>query len=274
MSDLEIVRTIFSEFPFAVLGSFVAAILCSYLGVYVISRRVVFLGATLTQVAVLGIAAAHFPLINIDPTLGSMLFTLVAVVLFARLLRSKEVPRDSVLGLSFVIAIAARILLIQKSPAAEVAEIDTILKGDILFVNASQFSLLATTAAVLLSLHLLFYKEFVFVSFDAETATAQGYRSDMWDLFFYLTVGAAISIATRIVGDVFVFGFLLLPALGASFLTRRVGRTFLVSVIFGAIPPFIGLYLAFRLDLPAGPTTVATAFILMSVAWAIKKIRL
>jgi zinc transport system permease protein len=273
MTDIEIIRTIFTEFPYALFGSVIAGSLCAYLGVFIVSRRVVFLGATLTQVAVMGIAFAHLPFVDMNPVVGSMAFTLGAMILFAKLLRSRSVPRDSVLGFSFVIAIALRILMIQKSPAAEVSEIETILKGDVLFVNAGQFVWLLVTAGIVFLIHTLFYKEFVFVSFDAETATAQGFRSDMWDLFFYLTVGVAISVATRIVGDVFVFGFLVMPALGATFLTKRVSRTFLLSIPMGAIPPVIGLYVAFKFDFPAGPTTVAMAFILMGVAFLVRRIR-
>lgn len=273
MSDLEIIRTIVTEFPFALFGSVVAGVLCAYLGVYVVSKRVVFVGATLTQVAVTGIAFSHLPLIGVEPLFGSMVFTLAGTILFAQLLRSKVIPQDSVLGASYVVAIALRILMIQKSPAAEVSEIEAILKGDILFVTANQFYLLLGVFLVILILHLVFFKAFIFVSFDAETASTQGFRAQWWELFFYLTVGVAVSVATRIVGDVFVFGFLVIPAVTAILIARNVRNVFLLSVLFGAIPPILGLYLAFKLDFPAGPTTVAAAFLMLLASWIAGKFR-
>jgi ABC-type Mn2+/Zn2+ transport system permease subunit len=273
VSSSQIVHTIVTEFPFALLGSLVAGILCAYLSVYVVSKRIVFVGATLTQVALAGIAFAHLPFIHVDPIIGSVLFTLAVVVIFARLLQSRVVPRDSVLGAGFVIAIALRILLIEKSPAAEASEIEAILKGDILFVTASQFYLLLAVAVVLLTIHILFYKEFIFIAFDPETAATQGYRATRWELLFYLTVGIAISVALRMVGDVFVFGFLVIPAISAILLARKVTSIFILAALFGAIPPIAGLYLAFKLDIPAGPTTVATGFALLCASWTLNKLR-
>jgi ABC-type Mn2+/Zn2+ transport system permease subunit len=163
--------------------------------------------------------------------------------------------------------------MIQKSPAAEVSEIETILKGDILFVTAEQFHLLLAVFIIVMLIHLLFYKAFIFVSFDAETATTQGFNAKRWELVFYLTVGIAVSVATRIVGDVFVFGFLVIPAAGAILSARRVRSIFLLALLYAALPPIVGLYLAFKLDLPAGPTTVATALILLGGAWGLNRFR-
>lgn len=273
MSDVEIFQTIFTEFPYALFGSLVAALLCGYLGVYVVSKRVVFVGATLTQVAVAGIAFAHLPFANFEPVYSSIAFTLAVTMLFSRMLQSKAVPRDTVLGASFIAAIAIRILMIQKSAATEAAEIEAILKGDILFVTADQFHLLLGAFVVVMSVHLLFYKAFMLVSFDAETATTQGINAKWWEFVFYLTVGIAVSVATRVVGDVFVFGFLVIPAAGAILTARKVRNIFLLALLYAAVPPILGLYLAFKLDFPAGPTTVSTALALLLGAWLLSRFR-
>lgn len=273
MSNLDIIKTIFTEFPYALIGSVLVGSLCAYLGVYVVSKRIVFVGATLTQVAVTGIAFAHLPFIDMNPLFGSILFTLLIVLLLPRLLNSRSVPRDSMLGIIFVSVIAFRILMIQKSPAAEVSEIESILKGDILMVTGEQLYLMLSVFILIMAIHLLFYKEFIFVSLDAETAATQGFRAHVWELLFYLTVGITISVATRIVGDVFVFSFLIIPAVAAMLFAKRVFSIFVAAMVFGIISPIIGLYLAFVFDFPAGPTAVATVFIILIISWIISRIK-
>ena len=88
MSDLELVRTILQEFPYGLLGSLVAAILCGYLSVFIVSKRIVFVGATLTQVAVASIALSHLLLPHDTSEIGSMAIVLGVVVFLSRLLRS------------------------------------------------------------------------------------------------------------------------------------------------------------------------------------------
>ncbi|MCU0412762.1 MAG: metal ABC transporter permease [Bacteroidetes bacterium] len=263
MSDWEILRTIVTDFPHALAGSMIAGLLCAVLGVYVVSRRVVFVGMTLTEIAVAGVAFAHLVSADMNPTLGSLILTVVAVLVFTRLLQSRLIPRDTVLGASYILAITLRILMMQKTQGAEVAEIESILKGDMLFVTPEQLVLVAGTAVVLLIVHALFFKQFLFVSLDAETAATQGIRSERWDFLFYLTIAIAVSVTVRIVGDIFVFGFLILPSVAAMLAIRNIKGIFIMAAIFGLVPPILGLYLAFKLDFPAGPTTVAAAFLLL-----------
>jgi manganese/iron transport system permease protein len=69
------------------------------------------------------------------------------------------------------------------------------------------------------------------------------------------------------VGDLLVFGFLVLPSVTALLLTHRVAMVFAVAVVIGALAPVAGLYLAFRLDLPSSPAIVGVAFLILVVVW-------
>lgn len=267
MNPFDILHTITTEFPYALFGSIVAGLLIGYLGISVVSRRIVFVGAALTQGAVAGMAFAHLPLVDADPAVGALSFTFLLVLWFAWTFKSRTLPQDSVLGAAFVVAIALRILMIQLSPVGEAAEIESLLKGDLLFVTESQFTVLVAVSVVLLAVHLVLRKEFTFVAFDREMASAQGYRTGLWEIAFYATLGVAIPIAVRIVGDVFVFGFLVLPALTAMMLARTVRGIVVITLVLSGAAPVLGFWAAFLFDLPAGPSIVATLFLFSLVAW-------
>lgn len=270
----EIVGTILRDFPHPLYGSVLVGMLCAFLGVVIVAKRIVFLGAVLTQVSVLGIAVTFLPFFAIPHTLGSMIFTIVAVVIFATILEGKRIPKDALLGASFVSAIALRILVVQKTPKVETAEIENLLRGDILFVGPDIFTGMAIVFAAVLLVFLLFFREISYVSFDSETAATQGYRTRFWELLFYVVAGVVISVATHMVGDTFVFGFLVIPPMAALLVMRNVRNIFLLSTLFGAVCPVIGLILAFRYDVPASPAMVAVAVAGLGVAWIVGKIRL
>lgn len=267
MGTSEIIRTIAEEFPYALYGSVLVGIICSFLGVYIVAKRVVFLGAVLTQVSVLGLALSFLPVIAMPHTVGSLTVTLVSVIALSRLLTGKKIPKDAVLGFVFVSSIAARILVMQKTPKVEVSEIENLLRGDILFVTPEVFYLMLGVFVVAMAIHVLFFKEFTFISFDAETANTQGFRSGLWELTFYLVAGVVISVATHMVGDIFVFGYLVVPPVAAILFVRKVKAIFIVSVLIGALAPVVGLFLAFRLDFPSSPTIVAVACVVAAVGW-------
>jgi ABC-type Mn2+/Zn2+ transport system permease subunit len=273
MEITEILRTIVQEFPFALFGSMLVGVLCAYVGVYVVARRVVFLGAVLTQVSVFGIALTFLPFIPVQHTIGSLLVTLLAVVGLSRLLSGARVPRDAVLGIVFVAAIALRILILQKTPKVEVAEIENLLRGDILFVTPEVFFLMLGVFVVTMAVHLLFFKEFTYISFDAETARTQGFRADFWEILFYILAAVVISVATHMVGDVMVFGFLVIPPVAAMLLTRSVRGIFLIAALIGLVVPGVGLVVAFLADVPASPAIVAVALLVLGAAWGVSRMR-
>ncbi|MEJ2196326.1 MAG: metal ABC transporter permease [Ignavibacteriaceae bacterium] len=291
---METIKILFELFPYAILGSILAGIICSFLGVFVVSQRAVFLGAALTQVSIAGVAFSFLHLINLEQliastfgitaiensflhhfehTFFSLLFAIIAVLIFSQSYKQKLLTQDSTLGIIFVIAIAIRIIFIQKSPIAEVSEIESILKGDILFIGMSEFYTLLVILISVFLIFMLFYKQLKFVTFDAETATAHGLKAQLWLLLFYLTVGVGISLTTRFVGDVFTFAFLILPASVGILLASRVSRVFLIAIFVGAIVPPISIYIAFILDVSSGPTAVVIAFIVVVSIYILKKIK-
>ena len=273
MGSGEIIRLILEEFPLALAASILVGALCAFIGVYIVAKRVVFLGAVMTQLSVLGLSITFLPFVPLPHTIGSLLITLLAVAFLSRWLAGRRVPGDAVLGVVFSAAIALRILVLQKSPRVEASEIDNLLRGDILFVTPEIFYIMVFVFVASAILHLLFYKEFTSITFDPETATAQGVNAKLWESILYVTAAVAISVATHLVGDVFVFGFLVIPPVTALLLVGRVKQIFALSVAVGALVPILGLFLAFLVDVPASPAIVAVAVAILVLAWLVRMVR-
>ncbi len=186
----EIVRTVLQDFPYALYGSIMVGAICAFIGVYIVARRVVFFGAVLTQVSVLGLAMTFLPFFALPHAVGTLIVTLISAVILSRMLTGRKIPRDAVLGFVFVSSIAARILILQKAPKVEASEIENLLRGDILFVTPDIFFMMLGAFVLAVVIHLLFYKEFTYISFDPETARTQGFNAVIWDMVFYLVAGA------------------------------------------------------------------------------------
>ena len=289
---MEVVNQILEIFPYAVMGSILAGIVCSFLGVFILSQRVVFLGASLTQAAIAGVAFSFLHIINVEniissvlgiqitensflhnfePAFFSMLFAIITVLIFSQTGKQKYITQDGVLGIIFVLSIALRIMFIQKSAVAEVSEIESILKGDILFIGSKEFYSLLVIAFAVISVFIVFQKQLKFVVFDPESADAHGIKSKFWLLVFYLIVGIGISLITRFVGDVFTFAYLIIPSAIGIMYGKSVIKVFIIAILVGAILPPISLLLAFKLDFSSGPMAVATAFVLFIIVLFYKK---
>ena len=181
-------------FKDALYGALVIAFACSAVGVYVVLRRIVFVGAALAQLSSAGIALALW-LAGVGAALGvathplvlSLVMTLAGALFFGAGGARGRVPQDAIIGVTYAVAAAAGILLIAKAATGEAHDI--FLQGNILGITRTDTLVLLAVSVPVLLVHLAFYKEFLFVSFDRETARTLGYSVRAWNLFLYLTIG-------------------------------------------------------------------------------------
>ena len=129
--------------------------------------------------------------------------------------------------------------------------------------------LLAVAVPVLLA-HLVFYKEFLFVSFDRETARTLGYRVNFWNLFLYLTLGLVIAFAMQFAGVMLVFNFLVLPAVTGLLLSRSMAGTFFWSIVSALVAAVIGFSISVPFDLPSGPAIITISGVLALLAFLVR----
>src|SRR5688572_16936534 len=121
----------------ALYGTLLIALGCSVLGVYVVLRRIVFVGAALAQISTAGIALAAL-LGTLGLSLGflteelamSFIATIAGVVFFTLSGTRNRVPPDSALGVAYVVAGAVAVLMIAKTAGADMH--DLFIQGNIL----------------------------------------------------------------------------------------------------------------------------------------------
>jgi len=259
----------------ALYGTLVIALACSVLGVYVVLRRIVFVGAALAQLSSAGIALALWLSgqgmilwLADRPIALALLLTLAGVVFFASGSSRGRIPPDATIGVTYAVAAAVGILLIAKAAHGEAHDI--FLQGNILGITRADTLILLATAIPVLLAHALFYKEFLFVSFDRETARTLGFNVDFWNLFLYLTLGLVIAFAMQFAGVMLVFNFLVLPAVTGLLVSRSMGGTFMWSIISALVAAVIGFCVSVPLDLPSGPAIIAVSGVLAVVAFLIR----
>lgn len=242
----------------------------SYLGLHVIAREVIFVDLSLAQMAALGSAVAILAGSQPDSTASfvyALGFTTVGAALFA-LTRTEEkgrVPQEAFIGIVYVVASAAAILVADRTPRGGEA-IKDILVGSLLWVTWPTIARLAAVYAVLGVFHWLLRRRFLTISFQHETAVARGWSIRWWDFLFYLSFGIVITFSVPIAGVLLVFSFLVVPASIAFQFTRRYGGLALVSWLVGAVASGAGLLVSFRYDLPTGPIIVCMFGLLLLVA--------
>jgi zinc/manganese transport system permease protein len=249
----------------------------SYLGVHVIAREVIFVDLSLAQVAALGSTVAIF--LGAEPDsarsfIYALGFTTAGAAMFA-LTRSKHgatrVPQEAIIGIVYVVASAAGLLVADQSPRGGEA-IKDILVGSLLWVGWPAIGRLALVYLVVGVFHWILRHRFLTISFDPENAERQGWKLRLWDFWFYLSFGIVITFSVPIVGVLLVFSFLVVPAAIAFQFTRSQGYLAIIAWIAGVIASALGITISFKYDLPTGPLVVCVFGVLLILAFAVRRV--
>jgi zinc transport system permease protein len=255
-----------------------AAALLSYLGVFVVLKRMVFVSAALSEISGVGVAFAFYvssiagidphqhrgvPVL-LEPTWFSLVFACGAAVLFSLRPGHRKLAAETIVGLGYIVA-SALVLAILNSPriAQEAHAVGDILFGNAVSVPRSQIYALAAAGAVALLAHGVFFKELLFVSYDPETALVQGVGVFRYEVLQNVITAVVISVATRAVGALPVFAFTVIPAAAALMITERLRATIVLSLLFGIVAAAVGYYVSWVESLPTGATMVVCAAVFL-----------
>jgi zinc/manganese transport system permease protein len=230
----------------------------TYLGIHVLKRRVIFVDLALAQTAALGTTVGFFFGIMPD-TLGALVFSVGFALLGAAIFsitrfRHERVPQEAVIGLSYAIACAMAVLVVEKTQGAE--HLKDILVGNLLWVTWKDVGGTAVVYAIIGAVHVLFRKKFLLISDDPEAAYQAGISVRAWDFLFYVTFALVITLSTRVAGVLLVFVFLVAPGILAFVLTSRLWLQLVIGWTTGTVVTVFGLYLSWALDLPSGPAVI------------------
>ena len=194
----------------SVYTSMLVGFACPLVGVFLLLRRLVFMGVALPQISSTGIAIAlSLPLwLGLVPSAhgsddghglafaGSLSASLLAIVLLAFLERRGRGMPEGRLGVAYVVSSALSILLLAKNPHGEIGLLD-LLKGEVITISDFDLILTAAVLAFVLSVLGLFHKELMLVSFDRVMAQTLGKRVLLWDTLLYLLIGVTVRSGLR-----------------------------------------------------------------------------
>ena len=247
--------------------SLLVGLACPLVGVYLVLRRLVFMGVALPQVSSCGIAFAFaLHAWGLVPHLeggehslafaGSSVFTLAAILTFSFFERRGSRMMEGGIGVAYVLAGAWGILLLVKNPYGEHGLLDR-LRGEIIAISDTDLVWTAAAFGLVVGILRVFRKEFLLVSFDREMAITLHKQVLFWDILLFLLIGLTISMAVLSVGPLVTFGFLLIPPLTAHLLARNMRQFAWVASVIGGLCALAGFAIAYRWDFPVGPTDVA-----------------
>jgi zinc/manganese transport system permease protein len=242
----------------------------TWFGLQVLRRNVVFADLALAQVSALGATVAVVAGHSVSTAAGygyTLVFTAVgALLLTASRGLSRNVRQEAFIGVLYVVATAATILVIDRSPQGA-EHVKKMLVGGILSVTADEVVRFIILYSVIGAFHWLVRRPLLAAADDMAEGSG---RIAFWDLVFYLSFGLVVTSSVSTAGVLLVFCFLIVPALVGGLFSSRIGVALAVGWVAGAVASAVGIFGSFLLDAPTGAVTVVAFAAVLVVAGAVR----
>jgi ABC-type Mn2+/Zn2+ transport system permease subunit len=246
------------------LASTLVGVLCAVVGCYVVLRGMAFLGDALAHAILPGVAIAY--LLDGNLLLGALIAAVAVALAIGFLSRQGTIKEDTAIGILFAAALSLGVLLIS-SIRTYAVDLTHIMFGNVLGVSADELAITAILAMVVLGFIVVFYREFLVMSFDPVLAATLRMRAERFRILMLILLALTIVVSLQTVGVGLVAAMLVTPGAAAYLLTRRLSSMMIVAGFIGALSGAVGLYLSFYLSVASGAAVVLTATAIFLLAY-------
>ncbi len=247
------------HYPFlqhALLGGLLASIGCGMIGSYVVVKRIGFLAGGISHTVLGGMGIAFF--LGLNPLGGALVTALLAALLIGWVSLAGKEHEDTLIGALWAIGMAIGVLFVSQTPGYNI-NLMSYLFGNILMVPTADLWLMAGMDLLVIVTVVLFYRQFLAVSFDEEFVRLRGVPVTFFYMLLLCMVAITVVLLIQVVGLILVIALLTLPAAIAAHYTRTLVRMMIWATLLGMLFTVSGLALSYAPDLPAGATIILIA---------------
>lgn len=260
MFDLFLAPLAETYFQKALIGGSIVAVVSGVVGCLVVLRRMAFLGDALSHAMIAGVAGgylvmkmlfgleAHAP----GMLLGSLLAAIATVALISLVSRISRVKDDTAIGIMYTGIFALGVVGVSIFRHYIHIDLMHFIMGDILGVTDADLWVGGVAACMVLSILILFFRQFQITTFDPIMAASIGLPVLFFDYLLTTCVSLVVVSAVSMVGVILVVGLLITPAATAYLLSDRLDKMMVLAGLFGLTSVVGGLYLCVWLDSAGG----------------------
>ena len=250
----------------------IVGILCPVVGVWVVLRKLAYLGDAMSHASLSGVAIAY--LIGASIVAGALAAGLIMGMMIA-VLGARKLADDSVIGIVETILFALGVIIISRSSSISV-DLTHFLFGQITTVSQSDVRLNAALAIIALCTVMVIFRDLISATFDPIHARQVGINVSLLRFLVLALVSICVVVSLQTVGLLMSVAMLVTPAASARLVTNRIGFMTFISVLIGMGAAVLGLIFSYHLSTPPGATialTAAIAFLSIFIATIPKRNR-
>jgi zinc transport system permease protein len=251
----------------ALITGFFIALLCSFLGFFLVLKRLSLIGDGLAHVTFGSVAVALF--LKTFALYVSIPLVMMSALGILRLIEKAKLHGDAAIGIVSSLGIALGVLLASLAGGFNI-DLFSYLFGNILAISQEEMIFSILLSGVVLLLIIFFYHDLVSITFDEESARATGIKTRRMNTILFLLTAVTVVLTMKAVGILLTSALLILPAVTSLQVSRGFKASLLISSLVGVVSVIGGIFVSFGLNLPTGATIVVLNFVIFMLVFVLR----
>ncbi|MBP7056979.1 metal ABC transporter permease [Candidatus Gracilibacteria bacterium] len=243
-------------YPFiwrALLAGGLMAVLTSQIGIFVLSKKLAFLGDTLSHAAFTGIALGL--VVGLNPQVTVFAIAVLIAIVLTWLQNNSKLSSDTYIAILYATLLSLGIMIMSRLQGYR-TELFQYLFGDILSISLHDIITISLVTILTLALLAWRYRILVMIIVDQDIAKTRGIAVQKYNYLFVLLLALTTAVTIKMIGVLLLSSLLVLPSASSLLISKSMRQSFIWSFVLSEIMIVSGLLLSIFWDTPSGPTII------------------
>ncbi|MFZ2197151.1 MAG: metal ABC transporter permease [Thermodesulfovibrionales bacterium] len=263
---LEVISSPFMQKAF--MAGILVSLLTGLISVFIVLRKMSFIGAGISHAAFGGVAIGFFT--GLNPLFTAIIYSIAVAIGIESTGRKGRISEDVSIGIFYSVSMALGVALVSLSKAYNV-DLFGYLFGNILAITQTDIVLTIVTFILVSGFILIFLKDLFLAAYNEELAQISGVRVVFLKNLFLISLAVSIVISIRIVGIILVSALLVIPGATARLFARGLVSMIVLSCLTGVVSVISGLLISYKYDVAPGASIVLASAFIFFLSLVLKK---
>lgn len=255
----------------ALVAGIAVAIICSFMGTFLVLRRYALFGDGIGHVAFGGISLGMF--LGVFPLWTAFIVSIFGGIGLQKLRNSTKISGDAAVAVVLVLGLAMGVILISASGGFSV-DLFSFLFGSILLISTDDMVTITAISTGIIGVLLVFQKQFLHLTFNEEQAKVAGLNVTTLNYLFVILAAVTVVTSMRLVGILMISALIVIPNISAMMFGKGFKKTVIISMLMSVSSVTSGIFLSYYLNLAPSGTIVMIAVSILLVTLACRSVGL
>ncbi len=250
----------------ALISGIAVALICSFMGAFLVLRRYSLFGDGIAHVAFGGISVGLF--LGVFPLWTAFIVSIFGGLGLQKLRQSTKISGDAAVAVVLVSGLAVGVILVSSSGGFSV-DLFSFLFGSILLISDEDMVMILAISAGIIATLTLLQRQFLQLTFNEEQARLAGVPVTLMNYAFVILASVTVVTSMRLVGILLISALVVIPNISAMMFGKGFKKTIGISMSISVISVVTGILLSYYYNIaPSGTIVMIAVAILIGVLLA------